>query len=71
VIERFGDHKYALLSRGGRVLGIHRTRRDAQRQERAISISKARAAGYAIPPAATSSPRATRTKTKTTKKRRS
>ncbi len=36
-------------SDGSRVLGRHKTRADAVRQERAINISKARAAGHRIP----------------------
>ena len=33
----------------GKVLGRHKTKKDAERQERAIQISKARAAGHKIP----------------------
>ena len=41
---------YVLRSREtGRILGHHRTRGKAERQERAINLSKARAAGYHIP----------------------
>ena len=44
-------HKFLLLSHEGKVLGEHPTRAAAARQERAINISKARAAGHYIPPA--------------------
>lgn len=41
---------WVLLSRTtGRVLGKHPTKASALRQERAIQISKARAAGHFIP----------------------
>ncbi len=41
---------WLLLSRTtGRVLGTHPTKKAALRQERAIQISKARAAGHFIP----------------------
>ncbi len=42
--------KYVLLSKTtGRVLGTHPSRADAMKQEKAIQISKARAAGHNIP----------------------
>ncbi len=41
---------WVLLSRTtGRVLGRHKTKASALRQERAIQISKARASGHFIP----------------------
>lgn len=41
---------YVLHSKdGSKVLGRHRTRADAERQEAAINIAKARAAGHKIP----------------------
>jgi len=49
VIEQIGPRQFALLSRKGKILGIHRNRSDAVRQERAIQISKARRAGHPIP----------------------
>lgn len=45
MIERVGG-KYVLWSRRGVALGTHRTRREAEAQEVAIRISKARAAGH-------------------------
>jgi dolichyl-phosphate-mannose--protein O-mannosyl transferase len=42
--------KYVLLSKKtGRVLGTHPSRANALKQEKAIQISKARAAGHKIP----------------------
>jgi len=42
--------KWALLSKSsGRVMGTHPTRAAAVRQERAVNLSKARAAGHRIP----------------------
>lgn len=42
--------KWVLLSKSsGRVLGTHPTRAAAVRQERAINLSQARAAGHHIP----------------------
>lgn len=41
--------KFVLRSRTGKVLGRHKTRREAEAQESAINISKARAAGHRIP----------------------
>jgi hypothetical protein len=40
---------YVLVSSTGRVLGHHPTRKAAERQERAINLSKARKAGHKIP----------------------
>lgn len=40
---------WALISSEGKVLGVHPRRAGAERQERAINISKARAAGHRIP----------------------
>lgn len=43
-------NKYLLISKGtGRVLGRHKTAKQAKAQEAAINISKARAAGHRIP----------------------
>lgn len=48
-IRRRGN-KFVLLSKtGGRVLGTHTTRAEAEAQESAINISKARKAGHRIP----------------------
>jgi hypothetical protein len=41
--------KYVLLSHEGRVLGRHAHRWQAEAQEIAINLSKARAAGHRIP----------------------
>ena len=41
--------KYRLVSRRGKVLGTHRSRAAAKRQESAINISKARKAGHRVP----------------------
>lgn len=41
--------KFELISRTGKVLGTHPTRAAAEKQESAINISKARAAGHRIP----------------------
>lgn len=40
---------YLLISSKGKIVGKHRTVVEARSQERAIQISKARAAGYKIP----------------------
>ncbi|MEK7142711.1 MAG: hypothetical protein AAB785_00705 [Patescibacteria group bacterium] len=48
-VQRRG-RKWVLLSKkSGRVLGTHPSKSAAERQERAITISKARAAGHRIP----------------------
>jgi hypothetical protein len=49
VITKRGAVYTLHTSDGSKVLGRHRTRADAERQERAIAISKARAAGHKIP----------------------
>jgi hypothetical protein len=50
MIVRVSKGRYALVSsHSGRTLGTHRSVAAAKRQERAINLSKARAAGYAIP----------------------
>lgn len=42
--------KYALYTAdGSRILGMHASRAEAEKQERAINISKAREAGRRIP----------------------
>lgn len=48
MIARF-HRKWALVSREGKVLGLHDTKHEAEAQERAIRISKARRAGHRIP----------------------
>jgi len=49
MIEKRGK-KWVLLSRKtGRVMGTHPTKAGAERQEAAVNISKARAAGHHIP----------------------
>jgi len=47
-IRRKGK-KYQLISGEGKVLGSHPSRERARKQESAINISKARAAGHKIP----------------------
>jgi len=47
-VKRVGK-KFSLVSGSGKVLGTHSTRKGAERQEAAISISKARAKGHRIP----------------------
>ncbi len=42
-------NKYQLVSGTGKVLGTHDTRKEAESQEKAITISKARKAGHQIP----------------------
>jgi len=49
MIEKIAPKKWVLLSRKGKVLGTHPSRRAAEAQEHAINISKARAAGHRIP----------------------
>lgn len=50
MIKQRGPRKWVLLSKKtGRVLGTHPTKEGCERQERAINISKARAAGHRIP----------------------
>lgn len=46
---RVKGKKFELISRAGKVLGTHPTRAAAEKQEDAINISKARAAGHRIP----------------------
>ena len=41
--------KYVLVSREGKVLGAHERKWQAQAQETAIRLSKARKAGHRIP----------------------
>jgi len=49
MIKKVGK-KWVLYNHDGtRILGHHPTKASAERQERAINISKARAAGYNIP----------------------
>jgi hypothetical protein len=46
-----GRRRYALVSKKtGRVLGTHKTLAEAKAQEHAVNMSKARAAGYRLPP---------------------
>jgi hypothetical protein len=49
MIRKEGRVWVLYTSDGKRVLGRHKTRADAVRQERAINLSKARAAGHHIP----------------------
>jgi len=50
MIEKRGK-RYVLKSKdSGRTLGVHPSRRAAERQETAINMSKARAAGHKLPP---------------------
>ncbi len=50
MIKKRGPKKWVLLSKkAGRVLGTHPTKASAERQEAAINIYKARAAGHRIP----------------------
>lgn len=49
MIKKVGT-KWVLYSRDGtKILGRHKTKKEAQSQEAAINISKARAAGHRIP----------------------
>jgi len=49
MIKKVGK-KWVLYNHDGtRILGHHPTKASAERQERAINISKARAAGHRIP----------------------
>jgi len=47
-VKRSGS-KFKLVSKTGKTLGAHDSRAGAERQERAINISKARASGAKIP----------------------
>lgn len=49
MIKREGDQWILYNSTGEKVLGRHPTRAKALAQERAVQISKARAAGHRIP----------------------
>lgn len=49
MIQKRGNKWVLLSKRTGRVLGTHPSRAAAMRQERAITISKARARGHRIP----------------------
>lgn len=49
MIKKEGKQYVLYTSDGKKVLGRHATRADAKRQEAAINISKARAAGHRIP----------------------
>jgi len=49
MIKKRGAIWVLYTSDGKRVLGRHKTKASAVRQERAINISKARAAGHRIP----------------------
>lgn len=49
MIKKEGHVWVLYTSDGSRVLGRHETRADAVRQERAVNLSKARAAGHRIP----------------------
>ena len=69
MIKQVGS-SYVLYSRSGIALGVHRTRRQAEAQETAIQISKARAAGHDVPPAPRHPQGKTKAKAKTTKTRK-
>lgn len=47
-VRKKGDN-FELVSSTGKVLGTHPSRKAAERQEVAIQISQARAAGHKIP----------------------
>ena len=50
MIKKINARTWKLYTKdGSRVLGTHRTKKEAVAQERAVSISKARAAGHYIP----------------------
>lgn len=49
MIKKVGKKWILYTSDGSRILGHHPTKAAALRQERAITISKARAAGHKIP----------------------
>lgn len=49
MIKKRGSRWVLLSKSSGRVLGTHGTKKDAEKQERAIQLSKARAAGHKIP----------------------
>lgn len=49
MITKRGSMYVLHSSDGSKVLGRHRSRKDAERQEAAINISKARKAGHKIP----------------------
>jgi len=49
MIKKVGDMWYLYDSEGRKVLGKHKSRKDAVKQEIAINMSKARAAGHNIP----------------------
>ena len=48
MIQKRGKYWVLISKSTGRVLGKHSSRKDAERQEAAINISKARAAGHHI-----------------------
>lgn len=50
MIKKVGTKWVLYDSKGERVLGRHGSKEAALRQERAIQLSKARKAGYPIPP---------------------
>ena len=49
MIKKRGKKWVLLSKKSGRVLGTHPTKAGADRQEAAVNISKARAAGHRIP----------------------
>jgi len=49
MIKKVGKKWYLYTKDGKRILGRHVTKEGAQKQEAAINISKARAAGHFIP----------------------
>jgi len=49
MIKKRGKKWYLYDSKGKKILGRHPNRASALRQERAVNLSKARAAGHKIP----------------------
>lgn len=49
MIKKHGSGYILMDSEGKKLLGKHKSRADAEKQEAAINISKARAAGHNIP----------------------
>lgn len=49
MIKKRGKKWVLVSKKTGRVLGTHPTKAGAERQEAAVNISKARAAGHRIP----------------------
>ena len=49
MIKQSGRKWILYTQDGKKILGVHKSKADAERQETAINISKARAAGHNIP----------------------